>query len=76
MKEDQKQTKNTHYNAQELKEYLSDEARRPLLNWAAIETAASLSKYRIKNLCLGRGKALTEEEVARLNKVIRTVRDM
>ncbi len=76
MKENQKQTEKTHYSAQELKEYLSDEARRPLLNWAAIETAANLSKYRIKNLCLGRGKAFTEEEVAALNGIIHIIRDL
>lgn len=76
MKENQKQTEKTHYNAQELKEYLSDEARRPLLKWAAIETAANLCKYRIKNLCLGRGKSLTHEEVAALNSVIHIIRDL
>ena len=75
MDKNQKQTDNPHYNADELKEYLSDEARRPLLNWAAIETAANLSKYRIKNLCLGRGKALTAVEVTALNKVICTIKN-
>lgn len=54
----------------QLLDFLTDESVKPLLNIAAIERAAGLKEYRVKNAMRFRNVALTAEEIGLVWQVL------
>lgn len=54
----------------DIMEFLSDPARRPLINWSSLEKAAGLSHRRINMVSRNEGSSFSNEEIGRLVEVL------